>query len=565
MFRWIIFALCAAGAVFPPLVKSDPESYDSAINLDIRGVGEIHTMRSESTNSHEQVNDNDKFFSLLHLRHPRDEGISNACHFLGSFQRVYCEIALQVMSLNTTLTSDQRMITLARLQEDMNGHPNDIKVDFQTRTASTLSFITADTPPGTHRSVGCTRCSYARGNITGFDHDKLISELPHSPMHTEHKWERFLLNAGLKPRMHFSWNVERKYGETCDRRISRPTFIFHMMGWHVGHFLVDTLEALYYAHIARFGHVNRDTLLFIDISEKDGMQPYTTSLLARDAFDGDTPFRLLRSFTRHPILSKTALDRLPGVTCFDDLQAELDLSAVFTTKGLQRHPSLARPFLDGGDSTFARRYRKFAHFVERELGLSNPHPHAHLKTMTLVSRRGVRSLENEDAIAALGQASNFSVVTARLENMPFSEQLQLFRKTDVYVCQQGTALHNVLFMRPGSVIMMIMQPDWCDWRWKFADQALYLGMHVLAYCSHSNRFSSVPFAHAPHLDILNVSGSYRWNQRAWLEGPWYSKNYDRALTSLYFRVCLSSPEIYLEQLQLKCTIRTFPLQKLQVE
>ena len=88
------------------------------------------------------------------------------------------------MSLNTTLTSDQRMITLARLQEDMNGHPNDIKVDFQTRTASTLNYITADTPPGTTVPL---HALLARGNITGFDHDKLISELPHSPMHTEHK------------------------------------------------------------------------------------------------------------------------------------------------------------------------------------------------------------------------------------------------------------------------------------------------------------------------------------------------------------------------------------------
>ena len=138
----------------------------------------------------------------------------------------------------------------------------------------------------------------------------------------------------------------------------------------------------------------------------------------------------------------------------------------------------------------------------------------------------------------LARENGFAVETAFLEDLAFSKQLRLFRTTDVYVCQQGTALHNVLFMRPGSAVIIIMQPDWCDWRWQFADQAAYLGMHVFVYCSDANRFSSTTSAF--RLGALNISGSYRWNQRAWLEGPWYSKEMRQSVDRASFASMLAA-------------------------
>ena len=264
--------------------------------------------------------------------------------------------------MTVTLTDRQRNLTLENTNRYDDRTEANIKV-YRPHCVDASSGINGRSS-GIHRAISCTLCSYRGGNITVHDPDVLHVQTQH--IYTQHKWERFLLTAGLTPRMHFSWK-KTTYGDACDRRITRPAFVLHMMGWHVGHFLIDTFEALYYAHQERFGRVNRDTLLFIDISERDGMQPFTTSIMARDAFDGDTPFKLLRSFTRHPILSKTALDRLPGTTCFDDLQAELDLSRVFTTRGLHRHPAVARPSQHAGDAMFARRYQDLALFARRRL------------------------------------------------------------------------------------------------------------------------------------------------------------------------------------------------------
>jgi capsular polysaccharide biosynthesis protein len=60
--------------------------------------------------------------------------------------------------------------------------------------------------------------------------------------------------------------------------------------------------------------------------------------------------------------------------------------------------------------------------------------------------------------------------------------VQLFQGTSVLIAQYGTAAHNVLFLRPGSVLVLLLQPGWCPWRWAFADQALLLGVHVITLC-----------------------------------------------------------------------------------
>jgi capsular polysaccharide biosynthesis protein len=78
-----------------------------------------------------------------------------------------------------------------------------------------------------------------------------------------------------------------------------------------------------------------------------------------------------------------------------------------------------------------------------------------------------RSIVNIDAVyeATRELLPNSTIHITDLSSIPFSEQLELFAKTDVLVAVGGTALHNSLFMHPGTSILAIMPTAWCDWAW----------------------------------------------------------------------------------------------------
>ena len=453
---------------------------------------------------------------LARLAHPKKAGISDACHKLESFEKVFCEIALQVMCTQNSEEEERRAV--AKLQNRfLRGPAAAPRFSMSSKIGSSLTTSATSAAPGIHKSFHCQFCAYQAGQITGYDPDGYVKESAGNiRWNTQHKWETFLKTAGLSPRISFEWRPGSAYGDDCERRITKPAFVLHMMGWHIGHLIVDTLEALHYAHIKHFGRVNPDTFLIIDVSEKDGMQPYTTSLMARDAFGGNTPFELLRAFTRHPIISKKALDGLSGKTCFEFLQAELDLNDAFTTMGQLRHPEIVGPADIQGVQ--GKRYRSFQHFIASFLGISAEPAARRGGVAAFVDRKGKRTISNALEVKELFEAAAFDVKSAHLEDLTFTQQVKLLQDSQVYVCQQGTALHNVLFMKPGSIVVILMQPDWCDWKWKFANQAALLRMHVIVYCSDMMRFQESKFS------MMNITNSYRWNDRAWLQGPWYSKD-----------------------------------------
>lgn len=43
-------------------------------------------------------------------------------------------------------------------------------------------------------------------------------------------------------------------------------------------------------------------------------------------------------------------------------------------------------------------------------------------------------------------------------------------------------LHNSFLMRPASVVVLLMPPEWCESAWQMANQAIASGLHVVAWC-----------------------------------------------------------------------------------
>ena len=312
--------------------------------------------------------------------------------------------------------------------------------------------------------------------------------------------------------------------------------------------LLDVLEPLFYALAetpSGWSHnedvaLSRDVRLFFDVANANEMSTLHTHVL-NHVFQrraSDSPHQLLRRFTHHPVHSRLGLDALPGTTCFRDLQLGLDID------GTYGHAA-QRSFLDGFRGTFrdsaamARRYGAFRRFILAPQNLLPPgvrrcgrlHDATCRATVTFVARRETagtlamtsrfpRAVLNAAALVRVAESAELQrevgalrVVRAVLGEIPFTEQLRLFDRTDVLVGVHGTGMHNVLFMRPGSAVLVFEQPGWCRWRWRFTGQATLLGVHSFVFCDDTDATLSAPFR-----------SRFRWSARSWADGPTTTKD-----------------------------------------
>jgi len=129
-----------------------------------------------------------------------------------------------------------------------------------------------------------------------------------------------------------------------------------------------------------------------------------------------------------------------------------------------------------------------------------------------------------------------------LENVAFKDQWIKFRRADMLVALSGTAAHNSLFMKRGTVVALIMQQGWCRCRWWFERQALLLGIHALSLCDEP--------------DV--TSYHYRWHLQSWLCGPWYTKNSPATVNNASFAAMMDLSSSILDDLRAARKSGTLP-------
>lgn len=338
--------------------------------------------------------------------------------------------------------------------------------------------------------------------------------------------------------------------------IHRPVYIIPTITLHIGHILIDILEQIYHSHMKHYGRIRTDSLLILDVAnkaERDVLQEKIDANLGLMRDDvTDSLAVLMRAFTDLPIYSYELLDELrmlEGGVLFADLHIGLDNSGSFFHRGQNTQPCLVSVHANNKDNMqLSKRYQTFRTFIndvdiisnymteERKqsclsmsIDMDNTHP------QVLIGQRSKsRTILNIDDIAAAVAQAGLTHSIYDLGVLSFSQQKQLFSEIDIFVSMSGTSVHNLLFMRPGTAVIIFMQPMWCAFAWMYANQAILLGIKPIVYCS-----SSAPLLDGGHMRYHQLSRSF------WLQGPRHSKSDNVTINIPVFVLALRDAMIYI--------------------
>lgn len=102
-----------------------------------------------------------------------------------------------------------------------------------------------------------------------------------------------------------------------------------------------------------------------------------------------------------------------------------------------------------------------------------------------ISRQGMsqRRMANERAVSAYLQKHGFE--TCMPETLSLRDQVELFSQADVIVAAHGSALANMLFARPGLVVVDMIQPSMLTWAYVFWAMSEELGHRYWYFLAES--------------------------------------------------------------------------------
>jgi hypothetical protein len=329
--------------------------------------------------------------------------------------------------------------------------------------------------------------------------------------------------------------------------VDRPVYLLPMITLHAGHVLVDYLEQVYHSMMMTYGAVRKDALIVLDVAgapERDVLQTKLSLYSEEDTFG-----RLLTLLTDLPLLSISSFTQLRGYigghVIFESLHFGTDMSASFFNKGYEYHPCIWGPLRHIDNDRFmvySHRYKQFQEYILDALGTAFPQETLESKaketiTILFVQRSKNRRIMNMERLVSLVASANTFIETdvIDLDQTPFSQQVKRISRTDILVAAAGTAVHNMLFMKPKSAVVIVMQPGWCKWSWMYSNQAELLDQRYIIFCADHNHpaVSSEVLSRLQRLQhysfdntdrILPGSNSFHWTRNFWKQGPRLTKS-----------------------------------------
>ena len=440
---------------------------------------------------------------------------------------------------------------------------------------STLETHIANTKPKEQIWSSCTMCSYKNSQVALYDPDRVLSKVHgNAPRLAQSRYHGYFLPRS--DRIEGTIQNQLLNMSDCTHIVKPPTFIIQILNLHFGHVLIDLLEPLYHTMMSEYGQIVRDSIIFIESGSHEDQAMVSTLIDDFFHPSRDMPQGMLRFLTANAIHSKAALDLLSSSSnvCFERLHVGLEADLSHLHLGYARHPRYLDSYplrfnnfantmvmndfrqqlnaIDvcefergsklsdairweweafvqpSGWSKVALEYARFKCFLMRNieqgwspsltssLKYAVPVEKNDVQVVTLIKRKGKRRIQNADELLQHSKASlqeGTVVQEVDLEEVGFSEQIRFFRNSTVLLGSYGTGMHNVIFMKPKSSVILVMQPGWCEWQWRFTNQAILSRQRVFTYCSSGEHCKT-------------ASRTFRWCDGGWTRGPVETRDAD---------------------------------------
>lgn len=288
-----------------------------------------------------------------------------------------------------------------------------------------------------------------------------------------------------------------------------PVIWFPIITFHVGHVLVDFIEQVYWTIHEHVSVKDKRVLILVDVGNVKEIKVLQRNL---DVLVGDESVncfaKMLKWFSDMPVLAVQSfqLQFSSKSVLFKHIYFGGNNSYSFFSSGVSRHPCRFQHY-DIYVQKQAKLYQQFRDFIDENVFIA-PHliDQAYKYDILLVQRTGSRVILNADAIFDVAEQMGLSILQIDFANCPFSDQLLYLQSSKILVMAAGTGAHNMLFVRPGSLVTIAMQPDWCDWAWQYANQGVLLDIQVSIHCQSLSQQQQ----HRQH---------FHWTSQYWLQGP----------------------------------------------
>ena len=152
-----------------------------------------------------------------------------------------------------------------------------------------------------------------------------------------------------------------------------------------------------------------------------------------------------------------------------------------------------------------------------------------LARFTTAQRTGRRELLNLSSLLPFLPPTTSLV---QLESLPLPHQYPLFPSTNILITQYGSGGHNSVFLKDGSVLILLLQPGWCDFTWCYANQALLSNVSVIAICPQP---------------LDREVESFRFTHKAWWQGPWNTKDASYEVDEGMFEMAVGIAKEWVEE------------------
>jgi hypothetical protein len=208
---------------------------------------------------------------------------------------------------------------------------------------------------------------------------------------------------------------------------------------------------------------------------------------------------LLRLLTDIPIFPISFLQEFSDINAdiiFEHLHIGLDASETVYKYGIQNRPCLLDVNFDANLKKLAVSYQRFRDFVhgyddetlinpiysndsristravssylsQFQQSLQKYHRElSHQRALDdslgairalFVHQNGSRLIQNENSVIKVLESYNIICKQVDLTEVPFAEQAVIFAETDILFVPAGAPVYNFIFMRPYSVVIVVMQ------------------------------------------------------------------------------------------------------------